>query len=105
MILRYIFEPKDFAGNGQFVIRQSADSPNAQPGFKSSVFYKVGYANSSTLNIMVTTLVSMTDGRTQFFDGKQELCKYLNDDIEGFRPASPDELAELILEIGHRFPK
>lgn len=100
MKIRYIFEPKDFYGLGQYLIRQSADGPGAQKGFKSSVFFKIGYLRTGALDLIL--LIWMSDGMCRAFDSKEALCKSLNDDPEGYRPARLDEILECMTDIGPR---
>lgn len=100
MKIKYIFDPDDFQGRGQRVIRASV-SASASPFSKANRTYMVSYNPACPEKVFLT---AMTDGLMLGFSGVSALCEYLNNDAEGWRPATQEELQEGVRAIGNRFP-
>lgn len=98
---QYIFEPSDFEGAGQIVIRQSASPKCTDIGFMASVTYKIGWMTGDKRNHYC--MVSMQDGMVIDYQNKEKLCDHLNNDSEGYRPISEKELLAVIQYCGNRF--
>lgn len=101
MRTRIEFEPSDFEGCGQTLIRQSVTKETTDLSYAVSVAYKVGYI--SNCETKCALLISLADGMALQFDGLQELCDYLNRDHVGFRPMTGDEIARVLGAQGSRF--
>ena len=103
MKVKYIFEPNDFEGSGQYVIRQSSTVKCKDISFASSVAYKVGYIHKHRDEPKCTLLISLTDGMAVAYADNQTLCNHLNNDPEGYRPMTDEEVSTIIDYIGCRF--
>ncbi len=108
MKIRHVFEPSDFDGSGQMIIRDSSSNPIANPGFAASVAYKIGWssgkreaADDRQQNQMFR--VSLTDGMLIQFDTVEDLCSNLNEDREGYRPMTDEEIVAVVTEVSNRF--
>lgn len=104
MDTRATFSPLDFAvgGGGQYVIRDSFKRGRSKDfRFASSVAYKLCYWNEPDKTSLF--LASLTDGMLIQFVDLEAVCRYLNEDEEGFRPLEPDELVEVVRATGNRF--
>ena len=104
--LRHEFEPEDFKGRGQIVIRNSCTPFNPEDPakfaemFASTVAYKVGYTVSTPNGVC---LISLADGMVRMFLTIETLCHYLNEDTCGFRPAIVEEIVAIDQSQGNRF--
>ena len=92
------FEPSDFHGGGQMVIRQSSPSGSADVGFAATVSYKIGWIPSGNTVVMV----SLADGMVMRFADEAALCEHLNSK-GGYRPMTADEIARVTAHVGNRF--
>lgn len=101
MKTRNIFEPSDFKGSGQLLIRNSSPPGSPDLSFAVSVTYKVGYG--AVLGKSYFFLISMADGLAMTFDTMEDLCVHLNRDTYGFRPMTKEEVIGIIGEHGPRF--
>ncbi|MDE2104488.1 MAG: hypothetical protein KGL39_45050 [Patescibacteria group bacterium] len=95
------FNPEDFKGSGQLVIRNSSTRGSKDYGFAVTVAYKVGYLPGREKQSVL--LVALSDGMATRFDSKQQLCDFLNADSEGFRPMSTSEIRNVLAFQGARF--
>jgi hypothetical protein len=102
MKIKYIFEPEDFNGAGQCVIRQSSPK-GGDISFASSVAYKVGYIFKHRDQPKCTLLISLTDGMSMAFANDQALCDHLNNDPEGYRVMTDKEITAVCDYVGNRF--
>jgi hypothetical protein len=91
MKIRHVFEPSDFEGAGQMVIRESYPIGDSNLGFGCSVAYKIGYIPGEARNKRCK--ISLADGYIKVYDTIEELCDALNNDTEGFRPMTREEIA------------
>lgn len=95
---RTIFEPSDFKGAGQMIIRNSYPRGGEDTGFATTVAYKIGFIAGTGL-----AMISLCDGMIIVIKDRESLCTKLNDDECGYRPMSCDEIARVTAEIGNRF--
>ena len=96
MKIRHEFEPGDFEGGGQMIVRNSND---LSVDFMSSIAWKIGFENKSGNRCMV----SLADGLVLLFAGEQELIDKLNNDKSGYRPMTEDECVAVSGHVGNRF--
>lgn len=103
MKTRTIFEPSDFEGCGQLVVRNSSLADSMDLSYKASVSYKIGWIfepNGETHYF----LISLTDGMLiKCGPSLENLCTYLNNDSIGYRPLSKQELMDVTQYLGNRF--
>jgi hypothetical protein len=102
MKTRIYFEPEDFRSMGQMIIRQSSPIGSNDIGFMASVSYKIGWkSKSSGPNGAVK--ISLSDGMCIEYETIEKLCEILNNDVQGFRPMSQDEIDKVMSYNGNRF--
>lgn len=101
MKIRHVFEPSDFAGSGQMIIRNSYKIGNSNTGFGASVAYKIGYIVGVERNKRCK--ISLSDGLVMVYDSTEDLCNALNNDQYGFRPMTQNEISTILGEQGNRF--
>lgn len=101
---KFIFEPSDFKGRGQMVVRQSCPVGSKDFGFMASVSYKIGYnvsvRDQKSYPVM---MISLTDGMSLQYETIEELCESLNEDDCGYRPMTKDEISSAMEHVGNRF--
>ena len=102
MKVKYIFEPSDFDGRGQRIIRNSA-SASTSGASKSTVAYMVGFIRNDELDGPV--MISMADGMVIFYQSLVALCDHLNNDQHGYRPMTDADPADVSAAVGNRFKK
>jgi len=102
-VTRYEFEPQDFDGSGQMIIRDSAEPGCANHTFMATVSYKIGYQHHVGPNTVF--MVSMADGMCRAFPSTESMCESLNEDPVGYRPMTSQEIAQVMGDQGNRFPK
>ena len=97
---RVTFSGDDFIGSGQTIVR--ADVTRADGSVDKC--YKIGYTTNpkGSIGDRFVTKTNMTDGWTTLHDSKQSLAEYLNQHGVGFRPATDEELADIVRQ-GNRF--
>lgn len=95
------FEPMDFDGCGQMVIRETAGVDCKDAGFMATVSYKIGYMHTSGPNRLF--MISLADGMLMEFATELALCLHLNKD-PGYRPMTDDEITKVMLSQRNRFP-
>ena len=94
---RQSFEPEDFKGSGQYLLRSGAE-PLKNPEYSSTVLWKIGFLSDRTI-----CFVSATDGFAHKYAATaEELCRKLNDDERGYRKPTDRELIYLLTYIGSR---
>jgi len=98
MIIKHIFESGDFNSPGQVIVR--AHSGNVSSSYITSVSYKIGYDPRKRGS---HTLISLSDGQTQFFENEESLIESLNKDPIGFRPIEKREWDAIWESNGNRF--
>jgi hypothetical protein len=103
MKTKCIFEPSDFEGSGQMVVRNSSPPGSADIAFLASVAYKIGWITQSGPNKIAR--VSLTDGMIITYESEIALCAMLNDDPCGFRPMTQKEIHAVTSYVGNRFYK
>lgn len=101
MKTRIIFDPKDFPGSGQMIVRESSPKGSPDIGFLTSVSYKVGYIQSAEKK--QKALIALSDGMIFSFDTIEDLCLNLNNDAFGYRPLTTDEIKSIAEWQGNRF--
>ena len=101
--ITHTFEPEDFKGSGQMVIRNSCPVGSTDLSFAASVAYKVGWTTGK--GPQKVTLISLADGMVCEFKNADDLCDHLNTDSHGFRPMTDDEIKNILGYQGNRFPK
>ena len=92
---KYVFEPEDFEGSGQMLIRD--DFKGRDPVFGVTVAYKVGYMSGTP------AWISLADGAARLYSDYSELCEMLNNNPIGFRPMTKDEIVSILGGQGNRF--
>jgi len=92
MKTRNIFEPSDFKGAGQTLIRGDSNSV--------TLAYKIGYIPEDRPK---TCLISLTDGMVRTYADDAALCEYLNSDDIGFSPMDAAKLGAMMEKQGNRF--
>lgn len=102
MKTRTTFEPSDFKGAGQMVVRDTFPVGCKDYDHGICVAYKVCWLTGEPANDYF--LAALSDGMLIKFDTITALCNHLNSDEEGFRPLQRDEMAEIIKRHGNRFP-
>ena len=104
---RIVFDPGDFKGSGQMVIRNSFPVGCDDFVFGTTVAYKIGYGVFKLNKKLspVVLMISLADGGTCAYDTKEELCKRLNDDAYGYRPMTKEEISAILGRQGNRFPR
>jgi hypothetical protein len=101
------FEPADFSGCGQIILRTSDPTENLD--FSITLAYKVGYLHTKEVGkqdeIMgnVYCLISLADGQISPYGTLGQLCVHLNNDEKGYRPASLAEVEAIVGGHGSRF--
>ncbi len=103
MKIKYVFDPGDFDGCGQMVVRNSFPVGCKDYSFGATVSYKVGYRFGEAGKGNDIYLISMADGMCIKHESKQALCDHLNNDISGFRPMTDDEITNIMLSQHNRF--
>jgi hypothetical protein len=103
MKTKTIFEPSDFEGGGQMIIRNSSPVGSKNISFAASVAYKIGWLAFERSKKGRLVMISLTDGMISKPRSEKEMCEYLNYDECGFRPLTKEETADIILEVGNRF--
>jgi hypothetical protein len=103
MKTRTIFEPYDFEGSGQMIIRDVA--PAGKVHIESiTICYKVGWmigrASKKGNHVM---LISLSDGMVMEFASNKALCDHLNHDDLGFLPMTTEEISTMLGQQGNRF--
>jgi hypothetical protein len=96
------FEPSDFKGGGQLIIRNSSPRGSTDISFALSVSYKIGYISTEP-GPKKLTKVSLNDGWTQVFESDKALCDALNKDAHGYRPMNKREIERILTYEGNRF--
>jgi len=102
MKIKTIFEPKDFEGSGQAIVRNSFEPKSDNVSFGASVAYKIGYERKDS-GTQRCLLISLSDGMTRGYASKQALCDHLNTDVVGFRVLAQYELEAITKHVGNRF--
>lgn len=97
---KIIFEPSDFRGSGQMVVRNSAPLGNDNISFLASVSYKVGYTYTKEFSVCA---ISLSDGMITGFGSGEQLCEHLNNDSWGYRPMTKQEIRDVMEYCGNRF--
>lgn len=97
MKIKYIFEPKDFKGMGQILVRNY--DFKGDYSLMASVAYKIGYKNNKGDYPRDIVKFSLTDGMSLTYDSLEKLCYKLNNDEVGYRPITLDELGRIIPHI------
>lgn len=104
---RIVFEPGDFDGSGQMIIRNSFPVGNDDLLFASTVAYKIGYSvfklNKKLMPVVL--MISLADGGTCVYDTRDDLCKRLNEDSYGYRPMTKEEISAILGNQGNRFSR
>lgn len=102
IIEKFIFEPSDFEGCGQMIIRNSSPKGSKDYSYASTVCYKIGYKAGGNDLFMF----AMNDGLVmKIFEDEKELCDYLNADPVGYRPMTRQDVINIISVEGGRFPQ
>lgn len=101
MKIRRIFEPTDFEGCGQMLVR---DNGTDTAGQMSAVAYKVGYYPGASDRDKNWALIALSDGQIKFYPTLEGLCEFLNNDQFGFRPLQDEEIVDITENVGNRFP-
>lgn len=80
---------------GMFLVKNNAGKPFKELGFARTVTFKVGFSNDGELKYGLSSV--LTDG---FYVGVanslKDLATYLNNDEQGYRPLTKDELFQLV---------
>ena len=92
MKIKHIFEPPDFEGSGQMIVRNNYTNI-------LNVCYKIGYMAADNS----VALIAMSDGMVNTFKNHEELCERLNSDVLGYHPLTEAEIAAVMTQIGNRF--
>ena len=100
MNVKHIFERRDFLGSGQLLVRNSHKSGSDNADFLTTVAYQIGYVVGDVERR--NTMTSLSDGCVIRFS-MDELLDHLNNDEEGYRPATKDELRQIVEYQGNRF--
>lgn len=100
MKIKHIFEPSDFEGCGQMIIRNSYQHGD-NIDFGVTVAYKIGYIPCEKRNKRCK--ISLADGLIKVYESIEDLCKALNEDSEGFRPMTQSEIESILSRQGNRF--
>jgi hypothetical protein len=104
MKIRHIFEPKDFDGRGQTVVRASYQKDSVNFGYLTSVAYKIGYSDDVRLGEkQKACLISLSDGMVVIYDSIEDVCDRLNNDPHGYRPLENNEACAIVEFQGNRF--
>lgn len=103
MKTKTIFEPSDFKGCGQVVVRNSSPEDSTDLSFKASVSYKIGWMHAPNGENHYF-MISLTDGMiTRCGPSLENLCNYFNNDAVGFRPLTKQELMDVMQHLGNGF--
>lgn len=92
---RIIFEPADFEGRGQIVIRQSGVESN-----NITLAYIIGY---DPLFRGSACMISLADGQIITHENGEDLCIHLNNDPIGYVPMEYDDIGDMMKDRGNRF--
>lgn len=95
------FEPKDFKGSGQLIVRNSSPLGSQDGASISCVSYKIGYVSENGSKSIF--MVSIADGHIIGFENEKSLCDYLNNDDQGYRPMTDEEITLAFSSVGNRF--
>lgn len=104
MKTRVTFNPEDFRGHGQLIIRDSFPVGCTDYNLGVTVAYKIGFLagrDAEGKHIMV----SLADGMALTYASLDLLCETLNSDEYGFRPMSRHEIERIVGGHGSRFPE
>jgi hypothetical protein len=99
---RVTFEPSDFVGSGQIIVRESFLRNNTDYKDALTVAYKVGYIPETSSDDRVV-MISLVDGMIIKCGSINDLCEKLNNDIFGYRPMTIKEICGMITIDGNRF--
>jgi len=104
---KIVFEPGDFDGSGQMIIRNSYTHGSSDFVFASTVAYKIGYCVFQINKKLgpVVLMISLADGGTCVYDTEDDLCKMLNGDSYGYRPMTEKEISDILGYQGNRFER
>ena len=98
MKARVMFEPGDFKGCGQMIVRNHTPSGLIDLGFVTTVAYKIGFiAGSDKL-----CKISLADGMVLIYTDEAALIDHLNSDPRGYRPMTNIECVAVAAEVGNR---
>ncbi len=100
MKIRTIFEPKDFEGCGQVIVRDNFGQDDF--GQALTMAYKIGYVTSEDRNSRIA-MISLADGAIIKCGSIEKLCERLNEDEFGYRPVTTEELCNMVMFQGNRF--
>lgn len=111
MKTKTIFEPDDFIGSGQLIIRSSYQHEINDPNYGLSMAYKVAWLTSGSVDSQqfrhvkgnINCLISLQDGMIKPYGTIEELCEHLNQ--LDYRPMTDQEVNELLPLEGNRFGK
>lgn len=98
------FEPQDFDGCGQMIIRNTAEPGCKSHTFMATVSYKIGYMFKDRISNTILK-ISLANGMCRAFPSVEALCEDLNNDEAGFRPMTNEEITQVMLSQGSRFPR
>jgi hypothetical protein len=80
---------------GMFLVNNSAGRPFKDLGLARTLTFKIGFSHDVDLKYGLSSV--LTDG---FYVGVanslKDMATYLNNDVQGYRPLTKDELFELI---------
>lgn len=99
---RVIFEPRDFYGCGQIIVRESFPRDCTDYSQAITLAYKIGFMSDEEKNSRIV-MISLADGLVLKCGSVEQLCERLNNDSEGYRPMSDVEISGMMLSIGNRF--
>lgn len=98
---RNTFEPSDFRGCGQIIVRNSFPIGSTEYDHATTVSYKIGFlAGNKDKKILK---ISLADGMTIQYRTINDLCNALNNDEYGYRPMNEKEIQIIMKVIGNRF--
>lgn len=87
---------------GMFIIKNNVGKPLEDLRFSRTVAFKVGFSHGSVKKYGLSSF--LTDGfYSPISDSLKGLADYLNNDEEGYRPLTKDELIELIVSSDQGF--
>jgi hypothetical protein len=101
MKVKHQFEPSDFEGGGQMIIRNSSPPKSKDLSFAASVAYKICWLSGRDERNYC--LISLADGMIISGLTANRLCERLNEDEYGYRPMTKEEIAAIVSEVGNRF--
>lgn len=97
---RVTFEPKDFEGCGQVIVRDNFGEGDMSQAL--SMAYKIGYIPGESKESRIV-MISLADGAVCKKSNLEKLCVFLNTDEFGYRPVTTQELSNMMISQGNRF--